>query len=192
MANSGGGALGTITADMIEKIEVITNPSAKYSAEGTSGIINIVFKKDEREGINSSITLNTGLPHNHSVGLSLNWRTEKFNLFSHLGMGYRELPKYAQNINTDLINNTSVISDGIEYRNERFYKFILGTDYHINETNVITLTGNYALEIENQPSRTYFIYEDATGNTTSEWYRTEITEALTPPIPVRTNLQKRL
>ena len=72
MANSGGGALGTITADMIEKIEVITNPSAKYSAEGTSGIINIVLKKYEREGINGSITLNTGLPHNHSVGLSLN------------------------------------------------------------------------------------------------------------------------
>ena len=87
LANEQGNALGSITADMIEKIEVITNPSAKYDAEGTSGIINIVVKKQDRKGINGSVTLNTGLPDNHSLGLSLNRRTEKFNLFSQVGVG---------------------------------------------------------------------------------------------------------
>jgi len=82
------GALGTITADMIQSVEVITNPSAKYEAEGTSGIINIILKKEERKGINGSFTINTGIPHNHSFGLSLNRRTEKFNLFSQVGVGY--------------------------------------------------------------------------------------------------------
>jgi len=79
-----GGALGSITADMIDSIEVITNPSAKYDAEGTSGIINIVIKKDERKGINGALSLNTGIPDNNSVGISLNRRSEKFNLFTQM------------------------------------------------------------------------------------------------------------
>lgn len=180
LANDEGSALGSITAEMIDKIEVITNPSAKYEAEGTSGIINIVIKKEERKGINGSISVNTGIPHNHSIGLSLNRRTEKFNLFSQLGVGYRELPRDGKTINQDLVNNTSIISDGQSYRNETFYNFVLGTDYHINKNNVITLSGNFAYEIEDQPSNTTFSMTDATGATVAEWYREETTEATNP------------
>lgn len=179
IASEQGNALGTITADMIEKVEVITNPSAKYEAEGTSGIINIVIKKEERKGINGSATINTGVPHNHSFGLSLNRRTEKFNLFTQLGAGYRELPNYSENINRDLINNTTIFSEGKEYRNEVFYNFNLGTDYHINKYNVLTLAGNLALELEQQPSRTDFIEVDDTAPV-AEWYREETTEATNP------------
>ena len=85
LADQSGNALGTITAEMIEKVEVITNPSAKYEAEGTAGIINIVIKKEDREGLNGSFTLNYGSPLNNSAGLSINRRTEKFNVFSQLG-----------------------------------------------------------------------------------------------------------
>ena len=180
IASESGNALGTITADMIEKIEVITNPSAKHDAEGTSGIINIIIKKEERKGINGSVSLNTGVPHNHSVGLSLNRRTEKFNLFSQLGAGYRELPQNGKNINRDLINNSTIFSEGTEYRNEVFYNFILGTDYHINQYNVLTLSGNFAYEIEDQPSRTNFSIPDETGAIVSEWYRSETTQATNP------------
>jgi len=175
-----GNALNTITAEMIERIEVITNPSAKYEAEGTSGIINIVIKKEERRGLNGSATVNTGLPHNHSFGLSLNRRTEKFNLFTQLGAGYRELPDNVENINRDLTNNTTVFSNGKEYRNEQFYNLILGTDYHIDPYNVLTLSGYFAYEIEDQPSRTNFSFEDASGTEASRWYREEVTEATNP------------
>jgi outer membrane receptor protein involved in Fe transport len=180
LAAEQGNALGTITADMIEKIEVITNPSAKYDAEGTSGIINIVLKKEERKGLNGSVSVNTGVPHNHSVGLSLNRRTEKFNLFSQLGVGYRELPNDTENINEDLVTNTSISTFGTDYRNETFYNFILGTDYHINSRNVLTLSGNFAYEIEDQPSRTNFSVLDEMDEVTSQWYRTETTEATNP------------
>jgi len=180
LANEQGNALGTITADMIEKVEVITNPSAKYDAEGTSGIINIVIKKEDRKGVNGSATINVGIPHNHSFGLSLNRRTEKFNLFSQLGIGYRELPNDLENINRDLLTNTTVFTNGKEFRNEVIYNVILGTDYHLNRYNVLTLSGRFTYEVEDQPSLTNVIIQDNTGAITSEWNRSEITEALNP------------
>lgn len=180
LASEQGNALGTITADMIDKIEVITNPSAKYDAEGTSGIINIVIKKEERKGINGSVSINTGFPQNHSIGLSLNRRTEKFNLFSQVGVGYREMPNDSENINRDLVNGKTVYSNGTEHRNEKFYNLILGTDYHINKNNVLTLSGSFAYEVEEQPSLINFKLEDAAGDIINEWSRTETTEANNP------------
>ena len=180
IADQESNALGTITADMIESIEVITNPSAKYNAEGTSGILNIVLKKERKRGLNGAISVNTGVPDNHSVGVSLNRRTEKFNLFTQLGAGYRSLPQYSESINRDLTNRTSVRSDGTGYRNETFYNIILGTDYHINPLNVVTLSGNFAYEIEGQPSRYDFSYFDSSNALASAWNRQETTEATNP------------
>jgi len=180
IASEQGNALGTVTADMIQQIEVITNPSAKYDAEGTSGIINIIIKKEERKGINGSATINVGTPHNHSFGLSLNRRTEKFNLFSQLGLGYREVPRDNESINQNLVNGNTLLSQGREYRNELFYNFILGADYNINKNNVITLSGSFAYEIEDQPSNTEFIFQDALNGTEDRWSREETTEATNP------------
>ncbi|OQD41617.1 TonB-dependent receptor [Croceivirga radicis] len=180
LASDEGNALGTITADMIERVEVITNPSAKYDAEGTSGIINIVLKKEERKGLNGSLSVNTGAPNNHSLGLSLNKRSEKFNLFSQLGAGYRELPNDVESINRDLTDNSSINSFGEEFRNETFYNFVLGADYYVDPTSVITLSGNVALEVEDQPSTTNFAAFDSNNILTSQWQRTEVTEATNP------------
>lgn len=192
LANEQGNALGTITADMIEQIEVITNPSAKYDAEGTSGIINIIIKKEDREGINGSASLNLGTPVNHSFGLSLNRRTEKFNFFSQIGVGRRELPSYSSGINEDLQLNNTIHQEGIEYRNETFYNFILGTDYHINDNNVVTLSGSYAYEVEDQPSFTEFQLEDFTGETINTWNRSENTAATNPKLQYELQYKSKL
>ncbi len=181
LTDEASNALGTITADMIDKVEVITNPSAKYEAEGTAGIINIILKKNEKTGLNGSVSINTGVPHNHSVGLSLNRRTQKFNLFTQLGVGYRELPRDKENINRDKITNTELQSEGEEFRNELFYNIILGSDYYINALNVITLSGSFAYEIEHQPSETDFISltDDILEGA---WTRNEETEANNPKL----------
>ena len=180
LTSEGGNALGSITAEMIEKVEVITNPSAKYEAEGTAGIINIVIKKDDREGINGSFTLNYGQPQNNSVGLSLNRRTEKFNLFTQIGYGFRSYPRESSNINDNFLTDIQVMTDGIEYRNEEFYSVILGTYYYINPQNVITLSGFYAFEAEDQPSNTNVKQYQNNTLLTSEWNREEFTTADNP------------
>jgi len=182
LTSEGGNALGTLTADMIERIEVITNPSAKYEAAGTSGIINIVIKKEEKRGFNGSVTLNTGVPNNHSLGLSVNNRTEKFNLFSQLGIGHRTFPQIARTINRDLSNNntTTVSSDGVSDKNETFFNIILGTDYHINSYNVISLTGHFAYELETEFSDTDFTFLNSNNSVTSIENRDEETEAVNP------------
>ena len=180
LADQSGNALGTITADMIEKVEVITNPSAKYEAEGTAGIINIVIKKEEREGLNGSFTLNYGRPLNNSAGLSINRRTEKFNVFSQLGYGYRKLPSMFRNSNYSLTTKDLLKTKGTDYRNEEYYNLILGTDYYIDKQNVVTLSGYYAFEDENQPSNTNVkIFQNVT-ELISEWDRNETTVAGNP------------
>ena len=180
LTSEGGNALGSITAEMIEKIEVITNPSAKYEAEGTAGIINIVIKKDDREGINGSFSLNYGQPENNSAGLSLNRRTEKLNLFTQIGYGLRNYPRDAKNKNENFLTNTQVVTEGTEYRKEEFFNFILGTDYYINPQNVVTLTGFYAFEAEDQPSKTNVKEFFDNTRLTSEWNREEFTTAGNP------------
>ena len=180
LTSEGGNAMGSITAEMIDKVEVITNPSAKYEAEGTAGIINIVIKKDDRKGLNGSFTLNYGQPENNSIGLSLNRRTKKFNLFTQIGYGVRNYPRDSKNKNNNFLTDTQVLTEGTLYRKERFYNIILGTDYYINLQNVITLSGFYAFEAEDQPSKTNVKYYQNNTLITSEWNREEITTADNP------------
>lgn len=180
IANEQGNALGTLTADMIDRIEVITNPSAKYDAEGTSGIINIVLKKEEKKGLNGAVTLNTGTPNNHSIGLSLNRRTEKFNLFSQMGFGRRTFPSDNETENRNLEDVTYINSFGNSDKNETFFNLILGTDYHINHLNVLTLSGNFAYEWEKENSNSVFSSFDSGNSLTDVFQRRELTEATNP------------
>lgn len=191
LADQSSNALGTITADMIESIEVITNPSAKYEASGTAGILNIILKKEEKRGWNGSISVNTGIPDNHSLGLSLNRRTENFNLFAQMGAGYRSLPQEAENINHNLMTDEVISSNGKEFRNESFFNITLGTDYHINALNVLTLSGNFAYEIEDQPSAYTFRFSDNTNALISSWERQEITDATNPKYQFELNYKKQ-
>lgn len=73
--------LDQISSDDIERIELITNPSAKYDASGTGGIINIILKKNRRNGINGIITLSGGLPQMYSGNVNINLRQGKLNFF---------------------------------------------------------------------------------------------------------------
>lgn len=180
MSDDPAKVLGTLTADMIESIEVITNPSAKYEAGGTSGIINIILKKEEKKGLNGSVSVNTGIPQNHSLGGSINYRTQKFNLFTQFGAGYRSLPDYSKSRNESLIDSRANVSETEAFRNETFGNLTLGADYFINKYNTITLSGNFAYELEDNPSESNFLLYDTAGVFFAEYTRTEETTAENP------------
>lgn len=82
-------ALRQLPADAIDKVEVITNPSARYDAEGGSGIINIILKKGKNQGFNGTFIASTGLPETYGLSANLNYKTEKLNYFSTAGYNYR-------------------------------------------------------------------------------------------------------
>ncbi|MFA8450322.1 MAG: TonB-dependent receptor domain-containing protein [Bacteroidales bacterium] len=151
-------ALGSITAEMIDKIEVVTNPSAKYDAEGTSGIINVVLKKDKRKGINGAATVNLGDPQNHSFGLSLSRRTEKQTLVSQIGGGIRKFPSTSKTIleNKQTSDVVRFTSDGEAEKQEKFMNITLGADYYFNPLNVLTVSGHFGYEFENESSDIFY------------------------------------
>jgi len=82
-------ALRQLPADAIDKVEVITNPSARYDAEGGSGMINIVLKKGKNQGFNGTFIASTGLPETYGLSANLNYKTEKLNYFTTAGYNYR-------------------------------------------------------------------------------------------------------
>lgn len=91
LVNAGNAeALRALQGNMIERVEVITNPSARYEAEGMVGIINIVLKKDQRKGVNGSFEGTVGLPQRYSAGANVNFRREKVNYFINYGVRYSE------------------------------------------------------------------------------------------------------
>ena len=179
-SGDGNNALGTITAEMIEKVEVITNPSAKYNAEGTTGILNIILKKDQKKGLNGSISFNIGDPETHSFGLSINRRTENLNIFSQIGLGKRTFPRDYEILNNNISNNTLLKSNGYSEMHEKFYNFLLGSDFFLNKNNVITLSVNYAFEKEDTPGTNKYSRFDGNNNLTDAWNRTEFTLADNP------------
>jgi outer membrane cobalamin receptor len=81
------GEIENIAASMIEKVEVITNPSAKYDPDGVGGIINIVMKRGALDGFNGNVSAMQGDYKQQNLSGNVNYRTDKLNLFT--SMNYR-------------------------------------------------------------------------------------------------------
>ncbi len=132
-------ALRQLQGDLIERIEVITNPSARYDAEGSAGIINIILKKEREHGLNGSFVLNTGYPQNFGFSTNLNYRKGRFNVFGSYGINYRENPGggFDDRISRDTLF-TFIENDRL--RTGTSYNYRFGTDFTINDKNMISLS----------------------------------------------------
>lgn len=135
-------ALRQLPADAIEKVEVITSPSARYDAEGTAGILNIVLKKEKTLGFNGTINTTVGYPTASSITSNLNLRTNKFNIFNTIGYFYRGTPGngYFDNnyFDTNPDNFNRIIEDRDIERRDIGYNVNLGMEYFITDKSSIT------------------------------------------------------
>lgn len=140
--------LSQLPAEAIERVEVITSPSARYDAEGTAGILNIILRQKETLGFNGSLNLTLGNPDNVGFTTNINYRTEKFNLFSNLGFRYYNAPrngytdtKYFERIvDGELIipEYERIIEDLDVERLNRNYNGNIGLEYFLTKKSSIT------------------------------------------------------
>ncbi|MCI5081976.1 MAG: TonB-dependent receptor [Saprospiraceae bacterium] len=159
-------ALRRMQGDIIERIELITNPSARYEAEGEAGIINIILKKDQEKGLNGSISANTGFPQNHGASYSLNYRQRNLNLFSNFGVSYRKAPGGGFNNQRFLDENGNLESARYTTRDQERGgwggNIQLGADYYIDDYN--TLTGSVLYRGGQDDNESILTYEDYDSN----------------------------
>ena len=132
-------ALQQLPADAIEKVEVITSPSARYDAEGTAGILNIILKREKTLGFNGSVNSFLGYPTTSGITSNVNLRSDKVNIFNTTGIRYRNSPGNGFFDNT--YNSGSfdrIIEDREIDRKDRSFNTNIGMEYFINERSSIT------------------------------------------------------
>ena len=147
--------LSQLPADAIDRVEVITSPSARYDAEGTAGILNIILKKEKTLGFNGSMTARVGDPDQVGLSANVNLRTDKFNIFNTTGFRYFDAPgnayadtryfNYIDNETGELVDpkyDRIVENRKISRLNRNFYTS-LGAEYYITDMSSITATGFY-------------------------------------------------
>lgn len=155
-------ALRQLPAEAIERVEVITSPSARYDAEGTAGILNIILRKEKTLGLNGSIQTNIGYPNSASISGNINLRTDKFNIFNTTGYRYSDAPGNAffrNEYKDPNVINPLVIEDRDYYRLNRNFNTNLGMEYFLSNKTSITASGFFQLGND----------DDETENRTSEF-----------------------
>ncbi|WP_428231978.1 TonB-dependent receptor domain-containing protein [Flavobacterium sp.] len=132
--------LEQIPAESIKSVEVITNPSSRYDAAGSAGIINIILKKNTKEDLNGSMTLVGGVPFDSRVLGSINYKKGKFNLFSNFGIRYTDYVGLNTRDQVTTSNGNDLFLDQREdqKRHDDGRLVYVGLDYFINDNNSIT------------------------------------------------------
>lgn len=141
MANSVADALKMLPADQIKSVEVITSPSAKYDAEGSGGIINIITKKSNAQGVSGSVNATAGTRQN-TGSFNLTAKTGRLSANTALGT----MLAYPQESRVVFFNQTptsSVLQDGMSDWSRQMFNGSLGLDYDFNAYHNISTNAKY-------------------------------------------------
>ncbi|HAP69770.1 MAG TPA: TonB-dependent receptor [Flavobacteriales bacterium] len=168
-------ALRQLPGNLIERVEVVTNASARYDAEGEAGILNIVLKKEKRAGINGAFEVNAGYPDNYGASANLNYRKGKVNFFTSVGAQYQKRPGSGYSFQEFFLEDTTFAYErereqergGIS-GNGRF-----GIDYFINDKTTLTASGMYNRSYNDNTAKLTYTDFDENGTQTQVVTRTD-------------------
>lgn len=186
-------ALRTISADALDKVEVITNPSARYDAEGGAGIINIVLKKEKNQGTNGTFIGTVGNPKNYGLSSSINFKNENFNLFSNIGYSNTKSPGNSMT-NSDYLNPDGSIQKSIDEKNNNVrsrqgYNYNFGMDWYLTKSLTWTNSINYRENNGSNPNNDNIHNYETNNDFASNRYNDQYTK--TRDVEYSTNFTKK-
>src|SRR4030042_4681101 len=139
----GSEALQQIPASTIERIEIITNPSARYDPDGTAGIINVIMKEEKRKGVNGIIDASYGRFNQYSADALLNYRINKVNLFAGFELQKRAMRGEGISERETYLNDTTFYLDSEEHGElgGKGNEFKAGIEFFPDENNTFSIQG---------------------------------------------------
>ena len=165
--------LQQVPASSIDRIEVITNPSAKYDADGMAGIINIVTKKDKLKGLNANISVGIGTNEKYNLAAGGNYRTHKINLYANYSYRHEKKSSSGESIRENFYGDSVFYnlsqSHGTGVNDAQVVKG--GLDYFLNESTTLGLSTTASIRNENRPDYTDYQNENASRIITSSFTR---------------------
>ncbi|ALJ06572.1 TonB-dependent receptor [Pseudalgibacter alginicilyticus] len=187
-------ALRQLPADAIERVEIITSPSARYDAEGTAGILNIILRRSKLQGLNGAITTNIGYPNSAGISGNINYRTGDFNFFNTTGYNYRESPGGSKT-ETEYFNGSEPSTFLNETRDfDRKSKGIstnLGVEWYITDSASLITSVVYRDSDENNDATNFTDELDSNKNITNSIFRFDPEEESDKNIQYAVNFDKQ-
>jgi outer membrane receptor protein involved in Fe transport len=157
--------LSSIPANSIDKVEIITTKSAKYDAEGSGGILNIILKKGKGFGLNTSIETHLGMPDDDGLSANINYKSKTVNFFSTTGYNHSSNPE-KELIKQEYLNQ-SLITTGFFDEKSRTTKqansFLtnFGADFYLNDKTTLTASVLFKTRDKNYNTQSFLNDFDA-------------------------------
>jgi outer membrane receptor protein involved in Fe transport len=176
-------ALQQIPANTIERIEVITNPSAKYRPDGTAGMINIVLKRNTKAGFGGNITGNVGNKERANGSANLNFKSGNWNVFASYSLRQDERNRFGHTERTFYDSSTGKVTGTYQdfYRSKArpIAPFVrAGFEYTINKMNTIGISGNLLSTRLTRRDTTQRFFYDSSGEISSRINRERLAPAV--------------
>lgn len=155
MGLSNADAMQQLPASVIERIEIVTNPSAKYDPDGTTGIINIITKKDNVQNYSALINLNVGNNSRYNGSLNYNYRYNSWNFFTSYNFRIMNMNFNNKSERTNFFPDTSLFNQyGDAKRKMNNHNIRLGTEYNFSNDHSLLLSLSYNIFNREMNSKT--------------------------------------